>query len=88
MSLYSWLSGVPEGALHYNTERDLSNPQYVDWRPLPPMALFMTEIDEDKIRAYIAEVLDEKHQEQLDEIVEKVIKRIKQGESVDLENII
>ncbi len=88
MSFYSWLSGNMEMRHNWTIEKDLSNPQYIDWQPVPPMALFVTEIDKEKIKEYVLEVLDEKYEEQIDEIVEKVIEKINQGEQVNVEELI
>jgi len=36
MSLTTWLGGATENNWHYNNERDLSCPRYVDWKYYPP----------------------------------------------------
>ena len=74
MSLYTWLSGQMEGWHCYRYELDLSNPGCINW-------VSPSNRDRKRIQAYVEEILDKTHQDQIEIIVEEVLARLKQEEN-------
>lgn len=67
-----------EGYSHCDTEKDYSNPKYVDQRIYPPTFIqYNINIDEQQLHDYIVELLNKQNEELVDEIMNIVLERTK-----------
>ena len=80
MSLYNYLSS--EGRPHYNTERDFSNPRYVDWIIIPPTFVsyntFTKKIENiDEVKDYLSKLFNDKTEDFINQVLELALNKMK-----------
>ena len=91
MSLYNYLSS--EGRPHYNTERDFSNPRYVDWIIIPPTFIayntFTKKIENiDEVKDYLSKLFNDKTEDFTNQVLELALNKMKDDLNLSIKEAI
>lgn len=91
MSLYNYLSS--EGRPHYNTERDFSNPRYVDWVITPPAFFscntFIKKIENiDEVKDYLSKLFNDKTEDFTNQVLELALNKMRDNLNLSIKEAI